>query len=190
MLLLLVPFPEFRVNLFVSYISQLCCARSIPRCSYDVLTFLGCSGVQTEEAVKGPCKLREDFLKAANHRHLSTLNFSSDEQMHGDGLVSAVQTTKVMPGSSFDRVVETRYDIPQSFGEFYREPGEGETYASYTGSNNFWRLVGFGKDITDADNVNCESVWRYRSLILKYCGSDVVFYSLCRLTWPKWTPKY
>ena len=152
--------------------------------------FFGFSGVKTKEAVKGPCKLREDFLKAAIHRNLSILNFSSNDQLHGDGVVSSVQTTSVMPGSSFEHVVTTRYDIPQSFGEFYREPSEGETYASYTESHNFWRIVGFGKDITDASNVHCESIWSYRSLIMRYCSSDVVFYSLCRLVWPRWTPKY
>ena len=80
--------------------------------------------------------------------------------------------------SSFERNVDTRYDIPESFGEMYREPGIGETYDAYTESKNFWRIVGFGKEITDSVSVHQEEILNYRSLIMKYCSSssDIVLY--------------
>lgn len=140
--------------------------------------------------MEGPCRLRVDFLKAAKHRGITVRNFLGDNEMMGDGLVKAIQTSKFMPGCSLERKVVTQYEMPEALGEAYREPGVGESYASYIESDNAWRIRGFGKQIMDCVNVNHEGIWAYRCLMMRYCSSDPVFYALCRLVWPRYTPKY
>lgn len=139
----------------------------------------------------GSCKLREAIIALLTKHGLVMYNVLEHRDFKH---VIHVEFKKMCPNSTI-KAVEIFPETDAHIVEMYRTPADGEAYAGYLESENYWRISGFGQRICDCVTLDDADITQWRDFVLELFSVRMttlmtttyeVLIPLFKILWEKW----